>query len=348
MEPDRSIVVYGAGAVGGYLAGRLTLAGGSSVTLIGRGRVAEAVRSDGLRLRQFGGESVLRLPATDTAATVAPCDLVLFSVRTPDVATALPGLQRLVGKEGHVLALQNGVGTEEDLARALGRERILPGTLTVSCGMEEPGVITRYSKGGGVALSSMTHKPVPAWIVQMFTRTALPTALIPDYRALRWSKLLLNMLAAATSAILDSDIDLVIGDPRVFRLEQLAFREAGRVMDAQGIQTVRLPSYPVPLARLLMRLPPALARATLGRRLVSARGGRSPGMRNDMARGKSEIGSFNGAVVEAGRRLGIPTPVNRFLTSLTLDLVENPRLRPAFQANPDALVAVARERGIRI
>jgi 2-dehydropantoate 2-reductase len=337
MAPEERLAVYGAGAVGGYLGGKLSGTGVAEVTLIGRPRMVAVVAEHGLILREQGGDEVSRPRAVDSAQGLEPFDAVLLTVRTYDVAASIPDLRALLGPEGILLAFQNGVGTEEILAEVLGPERVFPCTLTVSVGMEEPGIVTGYSRSGGIALSSMSDHPVPEWIVRTFIATGLPTAVIPDYRSLRWSKLLLNMLAAPTSAILDMDITQLLSDPSVFRVERGAFLEAARVMDAARIKPVSLPGYPVPLARLAMRLPAPMAQRTLGRRIASARSGRSPGMRGDLNRGKSEIADFNGAIAREGDRLAVPTPVNRALTNLLQDLAAYPERREEYRGNPEAL-----------
>lgn len=338
MAAEKRLAVYGTGAVGGYLGGKLMATGLAEVTLIGRPQVVTAVREHGLIIREQAGEVISRPRAVESVEGLEPLDAVLLTVRAYDVAASIPDLRALLGQAGIVLASQNGVGTEETLAEALGSERVFPCTFTVSVGMEEPGIVTRYSRSGGIALSSMSGRAVPDWIVQMFTATGLPTAVIPDYRSLRWSKLLLNMLAAPTSAILDMDITQLLSDPRIFRLERAAFLEAAAVMDAAGIRAVSLPGYPVPLARLAMRLPAPLAQRTLGRRIASSRGGRSPGMRADLKRGKSEIADFNGAIAREGDRLGIPTPVNHALTDLLEELLAHPERREEFRSQPEALL----------
>jgi 2-dehydropantoate 2-reductase len=299
-------------------------------------------------LRESGRETVTRPDAVTSVAGLAPFDLVLLSVRTFDVAAALPDVARVVGRSGVLLALQNGVGTEEEIARFLGRDRILAGTLTVRPGVDEPGLVTRYSTSGGVALSTLDGRPVPHWVVEAFASTGLPASAVADYRSLRWSKLLLNMLGAASTAILDIDMPDLVRDGALFRLEQLAFREAGRVVDALGARTVSLPGYPVPLARLAMRLPRPLAQPLIGPRLAGARGGQPPGMKADLQRGRTEIETLNGAVVREAARLRIPAPVNAALTELTLDLTAHGERRAAFRRNPDALLAYARARGARV
>jgi len=346
----RSVVVFGAGTVGGYLGGKLGASAASTVdlTLLGRTRTAHAIAEHGLILHELDHDQVTHPRIVTSVEGLPSCDLVLLTVRTYDVAGSIDDVRALLGEQGLVLALQNGVGSEEELAQALGRHRVLPGTLTVSAGMEQPGSITRYSKAGGLALSTMGGRSVPPWVVELLSATGLPTTTVADYRSLRWSKLLLNMLGAATSAILDIDIARIMNDQRLFRIEQLAFREATLVMRAEAIVAVELPGYAVPQARLAMRLPRSLAQVTLGRRIAQARGGRSPGMRADLMRGKTEVGAFNGAVVRAGQPHNIPTPVNAALTELVLDLAAHPDRREQYRGHPEALIAYVGSRGVSV
>lgn len=347
MGVERSVLIFGAGSVGGYLGGKLA-APSLRMTLLGRPALVDAIHAHGLIVREQGADSATH-PVAETALDGHSLyDLVLLTVRTYDVAQAVPDVTTALGDSGLVLAMQNGIGTDEDLAVQLGPDRILVGTLTVRPGMDQPGVVTRYSRSGGVALATMNPSPVPAWIVDAFRATGLPTVLIGDYRSLRWSKLLLNMLGAATTAILDIDVQALVADPQLFRLEQLAFREAGRVMDAQGIKTVSLPGYPVPLGRVVMRLPRPFAQRLIGPRMSRARGGHSPAMRADLKRGKTEIDGYNGAIARAAHSLGLPAPVNAALTALTNELAQDAGRRAAFRGNTQRFIDYMRAGGARV
>lgn len=347
MAADRGIVVYGAGAVGGYVGGRLAETG-VRVTLVARAPLVEAVARHGLILRERGREVVTHPVAVTSSRDLPPSDLVILTVRAFDAEAAIPDLRPLLGERGVLLAMQNGVGTEERLAAGLGRDRVLAGTLTVSVEMPQPGTITRTSRSGGIALAALGQQPVPSWIVDLFQRTGLPIQVLDDYRTLRWSKLALNLLAAAASAILDIDMAELMANPQLFRLEQLAVRETGRVMDAQRIATTALPGYPVPLLRLAMRWPRPLAQRAIAPRVVRARGGHSPGARGDMQRGRSEIPWLNGAVAAAAQQVGQRAPVNAALAELAAELASHPERRPAYRGRPDRLLAYLRGRGVRL
>jgi 2-dehydropantoate 2-reductase len=222
---------------------------------------------------------------------------------------------------------------------------VLAGTLTAAVDMTAPGDVTRRGRGG-IALARVDGSTVPARIAALFQTAGFQTVTVDDWRALRWSKLLLNMVTAATSAILDMSTADIVSHARLFRIEQLAFREAGRVMVANGVQTISLPAYPVPLMRLAMRLPCPLAQRVLAPRIGGARRGGSPGTRGEIARGRSEIPYRNGAVANEALRLGLHAPVNAALTGIVGEILEHPERRDDFRGHPETLIRSLRERGV--
>src|SRR5947209_8626621 len=124
MGPERSIVVFGAGAVGGYLGGKLASAG-ASVTLVGRERLVDAVERNGLRIRESRGDEVSHPKVVISAANLPPASIVLLTIRAYDVMTSISDIGQLLAPDGCLIAMQNGVGTEEFIGSALGRARVI-------------------------------------------------------------------------------------------------------------------------------------------------------------------------------------------------------------------------------
>jgi len=140
--------------------------------------------------------------------------------------------------------------------------------------------------------------------------------LYTDARSMKWSKLLLNLIGNATSAILDLNTMQVFADKRLFSIEMASLREAMKVARAQGIRFVGLPGYPVPLLAAAARLLPLpLLQPLLIPLVAKGRGSKMPSLHIDLANGKrrSEIDELNGAVARIGAQLSIPTPANGFL-----------------------------------
>ncbi|MGH2443467.1 MAG: ketopantoate reductase family protein [Chloroflexota bacterium] len=347
MTHNPRVAIFGAGAVGCYLGAKLGQGPSRPpVTLVGRPAVRDAVLERGLVLAESDRESITHPNFHAEVEAGGDFDLVLLTVKTPDVEHSIPSLRRLLAPSGLLVAFQNGVGSEERLIEAFGADRVLAGALTVKVEMREPGVVSAAG-AGGIALAGAGSRPAPEWVLSLF-RARFPVILVDGYQSLRWSKLLLNSIGAASSAILDIDLDVLVSDPALFRIEQLAFREATRVMRVQRIPIVDLPGYRVRAAATVMRLPRPLAQRILAPRMAVARAGRSPGMRADLDRGRTEIGEFNGAVAAAGAGLGVPTPVNAALTALVKKLSANPPKREWYEGKPEALIAYLAAREVNV
>jgi 2-dehydropantoate 2-reductase len=347
MAHERRVVVFGAGAVGGYLGGRLALGSErTTVSLIGRAATRDAIDAHGLTILEGDQRTSASVRAL-TAGDAESADLVLLTVRTHDLPAAIPAAARLLTPGALVVGFQNGVGSDELLTEAFGADRVVAGTLTVAVRSTTPGTVARIGDSGGIALAPLSRE-LPAWLPALFATTGLPLACLPDTRSLRWSKLLLNMLGAASSAILDVDMRTVVGDPRVFGVERAAFLEATRVMDALGVRTRALPGYPVPLVRRAMQLPQPLPRLVLGRSLAQSRAGESPMMRSELARGRTEVAAMHGAVAATATSVGVMAPVNAALASLVELLAANPAVRAVYHENPEALLAYLAGSGARV
>ena len=345
------IVVVGAGAIGGWVGGRLAL-DGHKVTLVGRERLAEAVAANGLRLRSPDDEvtvSDVRVATSIAgAAPHGPFDLALFTVKTFDTDAAIAEVNELMGAWGEpvILSLQNGVRSEEALAQAFGAERVVAGTELNPISTPQPGVIVLEKWRGGVGLAPVVSgTSVERW-VRVFDNAVLPTRAYADYRAMKWSKLMLNLIGNASAAILDMSTVEVFDDPRLFRLEMNMLRETAAVMRGLGLRPVKLPGYPTPLLAWGARRAPFFVLRPVMRKMVAGgRGTKPPSLLLELRRGRrrSEVADLNGAVVRAGEQVGLSTPVNRALSETLTRLVEGQIQWDSIRRQPEVLLAIAAE-----
>src|SRR4029079_6213035 len=103
------ICVFGAGAIGGLIAGRLAIAG-EDVTVIGRGPQLEAIKTKGLRLHwQDGSVETARVKAVETASRAGEQDLVVRAVKAHSLEEAAADAEALLGPDTMVMTLQNGM-----------------------------------------------------------------------------------------------------------------------------------------------------------------------------------------------------------------------------------------------
>lgn len=268
-----------------------------------------------------------------------------------DVDTAINQLAPLAARSPSLLiaSFQNGVGSEEKLAAAFASRTIISGSLTSPVSMPQPGVVRLERRSGGVALATMRgSSPAAAGLADAFQRSPLLTRTYPDYRALKWSKLLLNIMANATSAILDLTPGQIYADRQLFRLELAMLRETLAVMRAAGIGTVNLPGAPAAwMASLVTWAPAGAAQFVLSRMVTRGRGSKMPSFYYDVPRGEKTAGSrpgrceapcLHGAIVHAAQAHGLPAPVNEQLLRVLMDLVERRQPASAWQRQASRLV----------
>jgi len=346
------VLVVGAGAIGAMVGAKLQQ-GGHAVTLLGRPWLAEAVRERGLRLTEEGQETVI--PDVRVATSIGEAlagersfDLALIAVKSYNTAEAARGLRMALSAHGpaptetlRILSLQNGVGNEETLFQHFRRRQVIAGAITTPVAVPEPGHIV-IARSGVIGLSPVDRTCVLDDVQQALSEAGFHVERYPDYRGLKWTKLLMNLTANASSAILDWPPERLLGDRRLAALEVAAWREAIAVMRALGIRPVRLGRYRWPLYVPFIRFLPVVALQPIVRRMAGGgRGGKMPSLHIDLHRGRdrSEVGWLNGAVVRYGRQAGVPTPVNQALHDVLVALVKRQVPWEAFAHRPDRLIA---------
>ncbi len=355
MPDPARVLVYGAGAVGSLVAAALAESrppGGAApaITVLGRRPHVAAIRTWGLIVEGAAGRTVCKNVDSVTSLDdlAGPPDIVMLAVKAYQVPEALALLAGVLARpETSVVVLENGIGSEEIVAGVIGGGRTVSGAVTISVEQDRPGAVRRHTRGGGLALAPVGGASPVERAASLFRASPLPVRTYPDAAQMKWSKLLLNLLVNATSAILDLPTDAIAADPRLFALERAAFREAVRVMRALGLRPVALPGFPVPLVVRVMAAPPWLGRAALRRGLSRGRGDKMPSLWHDLERGRrqNEVAVLNGAVAREGERLGVAVPVNRTLTEVLLALAEGRADRAAYRHKPEVLLEACRERG---
>jgi 2-dehydropantoate 2-reductase len=354
-----NVLIVGAGAIGCLLGGKLARAG-QQVTLAGRPTFVEAVRSRGLLLADAGGRHTVRNvravhgPLEALARSETALDLVVFTVKSYDTAAAAAELAAALAETGApapaLLSVQNGVGNEDALSAVLPAVPVLAGSITTPVSVEGPGAIhvdkPRYGLGLGVwqAGAGEVAAGIYAESCAMFEGAGFTVKRYANAQAMKWTKLLMNMMGNATCAILDEPPQQAFADDGIVNLEIEAWREALAVMAAAGIPALNMDKYPFALLAPLVRYAPkAMIRPILRSQIGGARGGKLPSLHIDLhgSKGRSEVGWLNGAVAAKGREVGVKTPVNAALAAVLASLVADPHQIAAWRSNHPRLLQAA-------
>lgn len=339
--PPRVAVVVGAGAVGSFVGGTLAAAGWD-VTLLGRRGGGDGTQSSLVIDGPKGRQRVVpvRRAASPEAVPTSP-DLVVIAVKMYDLAGALEVAAQW--PDAPLATVQNGIGAEAQAA-ASRASPLIALSLTTAVEPTSDGVARRRTGGLGIApvrgdTSSLRHE-----LADAFADGGLPTVACTDAAAMKWSKLLANLVANATSGLLDMDPGAIWADSAGFDLERRQLREALAVIRAQGLGVVSLPGGQVGALLFGLRFPAALARPVMAYAIGRARGGKDPSLRLRLQRGGSgptEAPWLNGAVADGGARTGVPTPVNAALASLVEAAANDPAQAPRWRGDPTGLRAAA-------
>ena len=293
---------------------------------MGRPGFVDAVSTHGgLRVVQ-GEETTTVSSVTAVTEPVGGVDLVILAVKSYDTASAAEQIVATCGTDVPVLSVQNGVGNEQTLANA-GCRRVLAGSLTTPVSVLAPGTIRIDKANSAVGLAAWSSAATPGdldRVCGVFGRSAFATTRYDDPASLKWTKLLLNIVGNATSAILNQNPEEVFAEPSLVDLEIGAWREALQVMKASAIKPVKVGSYPFNLLGPAIRvLPRFVIRPILRSQVIGGRGDKMPSLHIDVygGRGRSEVGWLNGAIVDQGEQVGVETPINRLFSETVTSMV---------------------------
>ena len=339
------ITIVGAGAIGTLIAATL-LRVGERVTLVARPYQVDTLRDQGLLVEANRGVERLRphqvvgRVGDGVTSTTAAVIITVKAYHTEEVARDLAALD----ETPYILTLQNGVGNEEILAAHTSSEQVLAGALTTPVDTVSPGHI-RIARASYKLGLSPVQESVEGWemthaLGERFRTGGFRVQYVADYRALKWTKLLMNITANAQAALLGWTPAQVFAHPIAGALEVRAWREALTVMRGLGVSPIAFGGYPLPLViPLIERLPVPLVRRLMGRFAAGGRGSKMPSVYLDLAKGRArtEVPWLNGAVARYGERLGIPTPVNATLDRLVAAVARGDMDWDAIKGKPEKI-----------
>jgi 2-dehydropantoate 2-reductase len=323
------IGVFGAGAIGGYLAVGLARAG-QEVLVLARRANLEAIRADGLRLRIGGEERRAEVAASDDPAALGPVDFLILAVKANAAPVIAPTLGPMLGDATTVVWAMNGIpfwyfygldGPLRDrqlasvdpdgvLWRTIGPERCLGCVVYPACELVEPGVI-QHIEGDRFSLGEPdgTRSERVQRLSQALIEAGFKAPIRPRIRDEIWVKLWGNLSFNPISALTGATLDVICSDPGTREVARRMMLEARTIAERLGIH------FGIDVERRIE-----------GARAVGAH---KTSMLQDLERGRAlELDALVSAVQEIGRLIELSTPTIDTVAALT-------RLRARTAGCPD-------------
>ncbi len=311
------ICIFGAGAIGGYLAVELALAG-NDVCAIARGSHLEAIRKNGLTLLIDGKEKNVKIPASDNPADFGPQDYVICALKAHQSHESAAQFAPLLGPDTAMVTAMNGIpwwyfykeggpfeGRHLESVDAgarqwnlIGPERAIGCVVDPACEVIAPGVIehhefNRFILGEPDGTESERVKKLSDAMKQANFDAPIRNAIRWNVWLKLWGNVCFNPISALTHATLDQ-----ITSGALREVCKKAIYEAKAVTEALNIF--------IPEEMIERRL--NVAGKAVGHKMS---------MLQDLERNRSmEIDALVTAVQELGCLTGTPTPTIDILLAL--------------------------------
>jgi 2-dehydropantoate 2-reductase len=293
------ICVIGCGAVGSLFAAHLAKAGEAEVWAYDVWKEhTDAIRTNGLRL-SGAADFTAKLNATSDAKSLPRCDYGIVATKAIHTGAAITQVAHIFDENSAVCSVQNGVGNEEIIAEHV--KRVIRGTTFPAGHPIAPGHIG-YDIAGDTWIGPFEPTNTPMAKVEelagLITRAGMNTIPLKDARGAQWTKLIFNAATNPVGALTLLHHGAATRFAPTGQLSNDLIAEGEAVAKKLGIELHGDP------------------------RALAQKGANAPGkhrasmLQDVLAKRQTEVDFMNGAIVQWGEKIGIPTPLNRTMWAL--------------------------------
>jgi len=290
-SPERaSVAVIGLGSIGGAMAGCLRDADRHDVVACMRQPIER------LTVERPEGTVEVALRALTDPRRATPVDWVLLATKAHHTASAAPWLAQLCRPSTRVAVLQNGIDHTARVAPFIGEAAAVP-VMVYFNGERLAQDRVRLRHGGNADLEAADDADGRAF-AGLLAGTPLSVRLTADFKTQAWRKLLINAVANPVTCLTLRRQE-VLRRPDIHALCLSVLNEAVAVARADGARLAD--DERAHVMATLLTFPPEVGTSMYFDRLAGR---------------PLEVEALTGAIVAAGQRLGIPTPLNGALLTL--------------------------------
>jgi 2-dehydropantoate 2-reductase len=312
------ICIYGAGAVGGLVAGRLAQAG-HEVSVVARGAHLTAIRENGLRIRTPDGNVItVKLKASDKPADLGPQDYVFVAVKGQNLPEVAAAIGPLCGPHTSIVTAMNGVpwwffdrlaygegklrleslDPGGVLSKAMPTDRIVGCVIHLAASTPEAGLIS-HNMGQRLILGEPGGKNTARTlnIAAALKESGFESVVTPAIEKEFWLKLIGNVSFNPVAALTLASANRLIADEYVKAYMVAIMKECLAIGRAVGVDADIDPEARIDMARKL--------------------GAFKPSTLQDLEAGKKlEIDGLLTGTLEVARKAGVPAPFTESLAGL--------------------------------
>lgn len=288
------ICIVGAGGLGGFFGGWLA-ASGVDVTFIARGDHLAAICSKGLDVRsELGNKRISRVNAVDDPQLLEVMDVLIFTVKSYDLAEAAAKCRSLVGPDTLIVSLLNGITWVEELKTIFPDAHLAAGVTMVPSNIVSPGVIEHKGRNTTITLGAFETASVDRVeaLRDAFVHAGIDAQIDDNIETTVWTKFVAWSAGAGVTSLSRQPYGVVQRDLALKQMFVAAATEAVAVAKATGISLAG--NLVSELTAVIESMPPASKSSTLV----------------DLENGKRlELAAGVGTVVRLGCEQGIDTPI---------------------------------------
>ena len=236
----------------------------------------------------------IQFPLVD-ASEAKPVDLVIVATKYNGLRSAMEVMEKAVGKDTVIISVLNGISSEKILAEKFNEDQIIP---CVALGLDamRDGCALNYCSKGRLCIGACKESQIPALeaLIQYFEKIQMPYSKEEDIMHTMWGKFLMNVGINQTCMVYDTTYSGAFTDECASKDMFAAMREVIAIAEAEGV-IITETDFEYFLGVLKTLNPEGY-----------------PSMRQDaLAKRKSEVDMFAGAVIEIAKKHGISVPVNK-------------------------------------
>ena len=293
------IAVLGAGAMGGLYGSYLSRE--NEVTMVDiNSQVVDKINNEGFEVREPDGSSnIFHQKAVTTTEGMDPVDLIIIFLNSRFTDGALEGNRGIIGPDTCLMTLQNGSGHENTLGKFVPEENIIIGTTQHNANVAGPG-ITNHGGSGKTYIGCVTGSASRFQkFADTFTACGLEASVSDEVQKMIWNKMFTNVSASALTAVLQMPLGYISFNESAWQLCEQLVREAVDVAKALGMD--------FDLGEKLAEVKAVCDNAPKG--LTS--------IYTDIKNGRrTEVDTISGSVVNAGKKVGVPTPTHETVVTM--------------------------------